>query len=63
MGVSGQHHTLVAGVWSLQYLLSGGWLGLRASVDVVEKRKISCPCQESNLDFLAVQAVAHCYIS
>jgi hypothetical protein len=29
-----------------------GWAGSRASLDVMEKRKISHPCQESNLDSL-----------
>jgi hypothetical protein len=32
-----------------------GWVGPRASLDTVEKRKISCPCQESNL---AIQPIA-----
>jgi hypothetical protein len=26
-----------------------GWMGPRASLDILKKRKISCPCQESNL--------------
>jgi hypothetical protein len=25
-----------------------GWVGLRAGLDVVEQRKMSCPCRESN---------------
>jgi hypothetical protein len=28
--------------------LIGGWMGPRAGLDLVEKRKISCPCLESN---------------
>jgi hypothetical protein len=27
----------------------GGWLGTRAGLDTVEKRKISCPCRKSKL--------------
>jgi hypothetical protein len=26
----------------------GGWVGPRASLDILEKRKISCPCWDSN---------------
>jgi hypothetical protein len=28
----------------------GGWVGLRAGLDALEKRKMSYPCQESNLN-------------
>jgi hypothetical protein len=28
----------------------GGWVGPGAGLDVVEKKEISCPCQESNPD-------------
>jgi hypothetical protein len=28
----------------------GGWVGLRAGVDAVEKRKSLCPCRKSNTD-------------
>jgi hypothetical protein len=38
-----------------------GWVGSRASLDAVEKRKISCPCQELNPNFSAIQPIAHCY--
>jgi hypothetical protein len=33
----------------------GGWLGPRAGLDPVEKRKISFLCRESNLNSSAVQ--------
>jgi len=36
---------------------TGGWLGLRAILEVVEKRKISYPCLELN-DYLAIKPVA-----
>jgi hypothetical protein len=35
----------------------GRWEGLRAGLDVKEKRKISCSYQESNLDSSVVQPV------
>jgi hypothetical protein len=36
----------------------GGWVGLGASLDYVEKSKIFCPCQESNPKLWAIQPVA-----
>jgi hypothetical protein len=30
----------------------GSWVGFRAGMDVMEKRKISFPYRESNLDFI-----------
>jgi hypothetical protein len=39
----------------------GDWVGLKAGLDAVEKRKISCACQESNPNYLAVQPVASHY--
>jgi hypothetical protein len=33
-------------------------MGSRASLDVVEKRKISCPYGESNPDSMVIQPVA-----
>jgi hypothetical protein len=33
------------------------WVGLKARLKAVEKRKISCPCHESNPDSLTVQSV------
>jgi hypothetical protein len=35
----------------------GGSEGLRAGLDILEKRNFSCPYWESNLDFLVVQPV------
>lgn len=45
MEVSGQVHA-----WATLCTthLLGGWVGLRAIVDVLEKRNISCFCQELN---------------
>jgi hypothetical protein len=34
-----------------------GWVGSRVGVDVLEKRKISGPCRESDHDFPVVQPV------
>jgi hypothetical protein len=34
------------------------WVGLKSSLDIKEKRKISCPYQESNPNSLFVQPVA-----
>jgi hypothetical protein len=36
----------------------GGWLGPRAALDSVEKRKISCSCRERYTNSSAVQPVA-----
>jgi hypothetical protein len=36
----------------------GGWVGLRAILDVVVKRKIPSPCQELNHTTLIVQSLA-----
>jgi hypothetical protein len=36
----------------------GGWVGPRASLDAMKKRKISFPCRESNRSFLVIQSVA-----
>ena len=36
----------------------GGWLGRRASLKTLEKRKIPHPYRESNQDFQLVQPVA-----
>jgi hypothetical protein len=38
----------------------GGWVGPRAILDVVVKRKIPSPCQEWNPRTLIIQPVAHC---
>jgi hypothetical protein len=39
----------------------GGWVGHRAVLDVVVKRKIPRSCQESNLTTLIVQPLAQLY--
>jgi hypothetical protein len=39
------------------YQLCRSFVGPRASLDVTKKRKISCRCQESNIDSLAVLPV------
>jgi hypothetical protein len=39
----------------------GGLVGLRVVLDEVEKRKMFCPCRESNQYFLAVYPVASRY--
>jgi hypothetical protein len=36
----------------------GGWVGPRAGLDVMEKRKIPCPCLELNPDSSVIQPVA-----
>jgi hypothetical protein len=36
----------------------GDWMGTRTDLDVMEKRKISRPCRESNSDASVVQPVA-----
>jgi hypothetical protein len=37
----------------------GGWVGPRANLDVVVKRKVLSPCQDLNL--LIIQPIAHHY--
>jgi hypothetical protein len=37
---------------------TGGWVGPRASLDIMEKRKVSCSCWELNPDSLVIQPVA-----
>jgi hypothetical protein len=39
----------------------GGWVGPRASLDMVSKTKIPNPYQESNPDHLNIQPIASCY--
>jgi hypothetical protein len=45
---SGQHHaaTALPPGKSLDTHWKGGWVGLRASLDCIEKSRISCPCWE-----------------
>jgi len=55
MEVSGQLHIptgLPLGERALDTHWIGGWLGPRAGLDMVVKRKIPSPCQESNLRML-----------
>jgi hypothetical protein len=55
MEASGQLHDAAALPQDKQTLLSytiGGWVGPRAGLDAMEKRKTSCPCQVSNPRFL-----------
>jgi hypothetical protein len=39
----------------------GGWVGPIASLDAMEKRKISFPCQEPNPDSFPAQLVDYFY--
>lgn len=51
MEVSGQRHapvTLPGVERNLGTHSVGGWVGYRTAVDSLDKRKISCPYQESN---------------
>jgi hypothetical protein len=36
----------------------GGWIGFKSYLDAVEKRKVSCPCWESNIYSSVVQPIA-----
>jgi len=44
------------GIYSL-----GGWVDLRAGVDAVEKRQITCPCWDSNCDSSVLYPLAPRY--
>jgi hypothetical protein len=37
----------------------GDWAGSRAGMNIVERRKISSPCRESNPSLSAVQPLVH----
>jgi hypothetical protein len=37
----------------------GGWVDLRAGLDIMERRIFSCPCWESNPDTLAIKSIAY----
>lgn len=41
----------------------GGWVNPKVSLDLMENREISCPCQESILDTLVVHPIAQPVIS
>jgi hypothetical protein len=56
MDMSGQVHTTAnyRQVNSPSTQCVGGWMGHRVSLDALEKRKISIPCQESKPDHFVV---------
>jgi hypothetical protein len=61
MEVSGQLHglaTLSPGKEASGIHWIGGWVGLRAVLDVVVRRKIPSLCQESNLRTPIIQPIA-----
>jgi hypothetical protein len=60
MEVSGQLHAPAALLPGKQPLV-GGWVGSKADLDAVVKRKIPSPCQESNPRTSIVQLVAQRY--
>jgi hypothetical protein len=65
MQMSGQLHipaVLRHGEISTGIHWIGVWVGLRAGVEIVEKRIISCPCRVPNPNLSAVQPVARPYI-
>jgi len=41
----------------ITHWIIGGWVGPTASLDVLEKRKISCLCWESNQEFSVFQFI------
>jgi hypothetical protein len=64
MGVSGQRHapaTLYPGERTPGTHWIGGWVGLRDGLNAGARRKILCPCRESNLDHPIVQPVVRHY--
>jgi hypothetical protein len=62
MEVSGQLHA-PAGLLSRETTSGthwiGGWVGPRAGLEVMEKRKTSCPYREPNPDSSAIHPVAY----
>jgi len=40
---------------------TGGWVGFRAGLDIVLKRKIPSPCWKSNPNHSIIQPIASCY--
>jgi hypothetical protein len=64
MGVSGQRQApaaLYPGERIAFTHCTGGWVGLRASLDTKAKGKILCPCREANPDRPVVQSVVRHY--
>jgi hypothetical protein len=64
MGMSGQGHApaaLYPGERTLVTHCTGGWVGLRAGLDIEVRGKTLCACRGSNLDRPVVQSVVrHC---
>jgi hypothetical protein len=52
-----RRRVLTDGEIALDIHCTGGWVGPRAIVDIVEKRRISLPCQESNPDSSVVRSI------
>jgi hypothetical protein len=63
MGVSGQRHALAAlyprGKDPGTHWI-GGWVGLRAGLDAVARKKILCPCPGSKRDRPARSQTLYC---
>jgi hypothetical protein len=64
MEVTGQLHALAALLLgkeppSIHWI--GGWMGLRAGLDMVSKSKIPSPYWDSNPDHPIIQVIVSCY--
>jgi hypothetical protein len=59
MDVSGQLHALThLPLGKFTSIGIRGWVGLRGSLNIVERRNISYPCRKSNHDSSVIQTVA-----